>query len=120
MPLSGIFRRLYGKPYSKKALLFVAHFLNNYNLVGSYGLQKLVQGMLPRFQNVSDISNIQEIRKFQINPFYREYARALKVAKLIYAVSAMIYRQPKVTQTNCSLLLDRYALVVRAVCTEYA
>lgn len=63
--------------------MFVAHFLNNYNLVGSYGLQKLVQGMLPRFQNVSDISNIQEIRKFQINPFYREYARALKVAKLI-------------------------------------
>ncbi len=67
----------------KKALLFVAHFLNNYDLVDSYGLQKLVQGMLPRFQNVSDISNIQEIRKFQINPFYREYARALKVAKLI-------------------------------------
>ena len=64
-------------------MLFVAHFLNNYDLVDSYGLQKLVQGMLPRFQNVSDISNIQEIRKFQINPFYREYARALKVAKLI-------------------------------------
>jgi len=61
----------------------VVHFLNNYDLVGSYGLQKMVQRILPHFQNVSDISDIQEIRKFQVNPFYREYARALKVAKLI-------------------------------------
>lgn len=67
----------------KKALLFVAHFLNNYELSDSYELQRIVQSMLPIFQSVSDISDTQEIRKFQVNPFYREYARALKVAKLI-------------------------------------
>lgn len=67
----------------KKALLFVAHFLNNYELSDSYKLQRIVQSMLPIFQSVSDISDTQEIRKFQVNPFYREYARALKVAKLI-------------------------------------
>ena len=44
---------------------------------------RIVQSMLPIFQSVSDISDTQEIRKFQVNPFYREYARALKVAKLI-------------------------------------
>ncbi|WP_072545551.1 5-methylcytosine restriction system specificity protein McrC [Mediterranea massiliensis] len=67
----------------KKTLLFVAHFLNNYELSDSYELQRIVQSMLPIFQSVSDISDTQEIRKFQVNPFYREYARALKVAKLI-------------------------------------
>ncbi len=67
----------------KKNLLFVAHFLNNYELSDSYELQRIVQSMLPIFQSVSDISDTQEIRKFQVNPFYREYARALKVAKLI-------------------------------------
>ena len=56
----------------KKTLLFVAHFLNNYELSDSYELQRIVQSMLPIFQSVSDISDTQEIRKFQVNPFYRE------------------------------------------------
>lgn len=67
----------------KKTLYFVEHYLNNHELSCLADLQMILKGLLPQFRNVADIVSIQEIKQFRVNPLYKEYARALKVARLI-------------------------------------
>ncbi len=67
----------------KKALRFAEHFLSNYDVACADDLRPVVKSLLVSFENVSDITNIQSIKQFRINPLYKEYARTLKVAKLI-------------------------------------
>lgn len=67
----------------KKALCFAKRFLNHHKVVCATDLCEIVNKHLAHFNNVTDTDNIKLIKQFRINPLYREYARALKVAKLL-------------------------------------
>lgn len=67
----------------KKALRFAEHFLKNQDVACGSELNTILKEALQGFGQVSDAVDVQQIKTFRINPLYKEYARALKVAKLI-------------------------------------
>lgn len=67
----------------KKALRFAERFLNHHQVACATDLRGIIKKHLAYFRNVTDTDNIRLIKRFRINPLYREYARALKVSKLI-------------------------------------
>lgn len=68
----------------KKALLFVQRYLSNFSqgTPSSY-LDQTLSYIRPAFEVVSGDISIQEVRSYHKNPFYKEYERALQLAKMI-------------------------------------
>lgn len=68
----------------KKALVFVQRYLPNLSHNGSNSFLDQTLGYIrPAFEEVSDDISIQEVRSYHKNPFYKEYERALQLAKMI-------------------------------------
>lgn len=65
----------------KKALLFVSANLFTHQSFES--LKKTVAFCRPAFTKVSETVNENQVNNFKVNPFFKEYAAALKLAKLI-------------------------------------
>lgn len=65
----------------KKALLFVS--ANLYTHKSFESLKKTIAFCRPAFVKVSETVNENEVNNFEVNPFFKEYAEALKLAKLI-------------------------------------
>ncbi|WOI21623.1 5-methylcytosine restriction system specificity protein McrC [Nonlabens ulvanivorans] len=65
----------------KKALLFVSANLHTHKTFKS--LKKTVAFCRPAFTKVSETVNENQVNNFKVNPFFKEYAAALKLAKLI-------------------------------------
>ena len=65
----------------KKALLFVSANLYSHNSFES--LRKTVAYCRPAFAKVNETVNENQVNNFKVNPFFKEYAAALKLAKLI-------------------------------------
>ena len=65
----------------KKALLFVSANLYTHDTFES--LKKTVAYCRPAFTKVSETVNENQVNNFKVNPFFKEYAEALKLAKLI-------------------------------------
>lgn len=67
----------------KKALKFSLCFLTNYNVSCTEELLPKLRQALSCFAHVSEINNIPQIKRFHVNPIYKEYVRAIKIARLI-------------------------------------
>lgn len=65
----------------KKALHFVSANLFTHESFKS--LRKTVAYCRPAFSKVSEAVNENQVNNFKVNPFFKEYAAALKLAKLI-------------------------------------
>lgn len=65
----------------KKALLFVSANLYTHDTFKP--LRKTIAYCRPAFSNVSETVNENQVNNFKVNPFFKEYAAALKLAKLI-------------------------------------
>lgn len=68
----------------KKALLFVNRFLETHNGVSKYEeLKQITTYCLGAMSSIGEDISFQQLRNFRVNPLYKGYAEALKVAKLI-------------------------------------
>lgn len=67
----------------KKALLFTQTALGNIKGFDTKDLKHLFNYILPAFDSVDPTIDIKKIKDLKPNPFFKEYARALKLAKLI-------------------------------------
>ena len=67
----------------KKALKFSLCFLSNYHVSCTEELLPKLRQALSCFAHVSEINNIPQIKRFHVNPVYKEYARAIRIARLI-------------------------------------
>jgi len=65
----------------KKTLLFVASYLNRY--YKDKAVMSTINYCFSAFENVSDNVDAVLIKKVRINPIYKEYAEAIKLAKMI-------------------------------------
>ena len=65
----------------KKALLFSTKALSVFQMRDKF--QELISYISPAFEIVSDEINVYNIKSFIPNPLYKEYERAIKLAKLI-------------------------------------
>lgn len=68
----------------KKTLVFINRFINIYNDIScSADLKRMTIYCLGAMTTIDDDLPLQTIKQFKINPLYKEYAEALKVAQLI-------------------------------------
>lgn len=68
----------------KKTLAFINRFINIYNDIScSADLKKMTTYCLGAMSTINDDIPLQTIKQFKINPLYKEYTEALKVAQLI-------------------------------------
>ena len=67
----------------KKALLFSKIALANYQTINTDSISELISYINPAFESVSDEIDTDRIKSFKPNPLYKEYERAIKLAKLI-------------------------------------
>ena len=67
----------------KKALVFCKHYLTNVGIKELSDIEHTLQHCLSKFQNVSDDINVKKISQIKINPLFKEYAKAIKVGKII-------------------------------------
>lgn len=68
----------------KKTLLFVQSYLNNHPSLSCISdLKKILSFCLGAMNEVSEFISLRELKHYKVNPLYKEYADALKVAKLI-------------------------------------
>ena len=101
----------------KKALSFAESYIQHYHLKVSDNHTRTIQQAKSLFSEVSDTCFPSEIERFRVNPLFREYARAIGVAKLIlrrfgYDVQR-VERQPNMVPPfwmDMSLLFETYVL----------
>ena len=68
----------------KKTLLFVSKFIDtNPEISCSCKLKQIATYCLGAMTSVGEEIPLQQLKQFNVNPLYKEYAEALKVAKLI-------------------------------------
>lgn len=68
----------------KKTLVFISRFINVYpDLSCSVDLKRILTYCLGAMASIDDELPLQLIKQFKINPLYKDYAEALKVAQLI-------------------------------------
>ena len=67
----------------KKALSFTECYLSRYKLNVPNNLSLVIQQGKKAFAQVKDVCSPTEIERFRVNPLFKEYARAINVAKLI-------------------------------------
>ncbi|WP_075604096.1 McrC family protein [Saccharicrinis aurantiacus] len=83
----------------KKTLLFVASYLNRYyNGKNNKNIRSTINFCLAAFENVSSEVDAVLIKSVRINPIYREYAEALKLARMI--LKRFAYTMSQTTTTN--------------------
>jgi 5-methylcytosine-specific restriction enzyme subunit McrC len=77
--LNGVENRLL-----KRALSFIKMYLPVYTTLNSKAyIQNLFNYISPAFETVVEDVNVNDIRNTKINPFYKEYEEAIKLAKMI-------------------------------------
>lgn len=67
----------------KKALLFAETYIRRYRLKVSDSIERNIHKAKSELSDVSDICSLTEIERFRVNPLFKEYERAIKVAKMI-------------------------------------
>ena len=67
----------------KKALTFSRRFLEGHKFSNHEKVMSLLTKELEAFTNVSEDVPVAQLKSFRVNPLYREYLQALKVAKII-------------------------------------
>lgn len=67
----------------KKALRFSLKYLEGHHFSNHRIALDLLSKELEAFIDVSDEMSIAQIKNYRVNPLYREYAQALKIAKMI-------------------------------------
>ena len=68
----------------KKALLFVNKFIDMHPDINSYkDIKQMTTYCLGAMSSVGDQVPLRQMKQFKVNPLYKEYTEALKVAKLI-------------------------------------
>lgn len=67
----------------KKALLFTQTALGNIKGFDTKYLKHIFHYIFPAFDNVESTIDIKKVKELKPNPFFKEYERALKLAKLI-------------------------------------
>jgi len=67
----------------KKALSFADAYIKRYGLKVSEAMEWNLHKAKSLLMNVSDSCSTYDIERFRVNPLFKEYARAIKVAKLI-------------------------------------
>jgi 5-methylcytosine-specific restriction enzyme subunit McrC len=68
----------------KKTLTFIKRYLGNYKSLGSDAyLEETFNFIQPAFEGVSEEVQLHEIKHFKFNPFYKNYEKAIELAKLI-------------------------------------
>ena len=67
----------------KKALTFADKYLSAHSESEKSELKQLLRSILPYFEEVSDDISIQAIKQHKVNPLFREYSEALKVARML-------------------------------------
>ena len=100
----------------KKTLLFAGSFINKCKL--SHKTQTIYNFCMSAFDGVSDDINATMIKRIRINPVFKEYAEALKLAKLIlkrfaYSISETTRQDKRKTPPfwiDMSLLFELYVL----------
>ncbi|QZT37868.1 McrC family protein [Halosquirtibacter xylanolyticus] len=100
----------------KKTLLFTGSYINKCKL--NYKTQTIYNFCMSAFDGVSDDIDAIMIKRIRINPVYKEYAEALKLAKLIlkrfaYSISETNKHAKKKTPPfwiDMSLLFELYVL----------
>jgi 5-methylcytosine-specific restriction enzyme subunit McrC len=68
----------------KKTLTFIRRYLATYKSLGSDAyFQETFNFIQPAFEEVSEEVQLHEIKHFKFNPFYKNYEKAIELAKLI-------------------------------------
>jgi 5-methylcytosine-specific restriction enzyme subunit McrC len=68
----------------KKTLTFIRRYLGTYKSLGSDAyFQETFNFVQPAFEEVSEEVQLHEIKHFKFNPFYKNYEKAIELAKLI-------------------------------------
>jgi len=68
----------------KKTLTFIRRYLGTYKSLGSDAyFQETFNFIQPAFEEVSEEVQLHEIKHFKFNPFYKNYEKAIELAKLI-------------------------------------
>lgn len=67
----------------KRVLIFINSYLSHNKVTCSEELKDITSYCLGAFSAVGDNVSIQQIKQLKITPLYREYASALKVAKIV-------------------------------------
>lgn len=67
----------------KKALLFAETYIQRYKLSVSKNIEHTILQAKSLLTDVGDIHSVAEIERFRINPLFKEYSRAIHVAKLV-------------------------------------
>lgn len=101
----------------KKALIFAEKYIQRYNFKISKDQKQTIQKAKTLFADISDKCNQAEIERFRINPLFKEYSRAISVAKTIlrrfgYDIQATEKNSKKVPPfwIDMSLLFETYVL----------
>ncbi len=103
----------------KKALVFIQRYLSGIPHIGSTEyITQTLNYILPAFENIESEVNVNEIRNFKANVFYKEYDEAIRIAKLIlkkfgYNISNTIQDSKVNTPPfwiNMATLFELYAL----------
>lgn len=68
----------------KKTLTFIRRYLGTYKSLGSDAyFEETFNFIQPAFEGVSEEVQLHEIKHFKFNPFYKNYEKAIELAKLI-------------------------------------
>jgi 5-methylcytosine-specific restriction enzyme subunit McrC len=85
----------------KKAFVFAAAYMDNYRKVFKYSFDHvgyLINYCRPAFNMVSEDVNINDVKNYKPNPFFKEYSEGIHLGKLIlkrysYSISNIIKEQ---------------------------
>lgn len=67
----------------KKALQYTLQYLKSHQVSSSRSLLQVAHRCWPLFAEVGDNITSHDVQHYRVNPLYRDYAEALKVAKLL-------------------------------------
>lgn len=103
----------------KKALRFSIWYLGGHRFSNHEIVMSMLKSEIESFVNVSEEVSITQLKSFRVNPLYREYAQALKLAKMIlrrfsYDISKVEYDNAEHLTPpfwiNMPLLFELYVL----------
>lgn len=78
--------------FLNKVFIFCTNYVENHNIYfkGKNDIYWFINYIRPSFEHIGTDSNLQEIRNYKHNPFFKEYKEAIKIGQQILKDSLTI------------------------------
>jgi hypothetical protein len=86
--------------FLNKVFIFCTNYVENHNIYfkGKNDISWFINYIRPSFEHIGTDINLQEIRNYKHNPFFKEYKEAIKIGQQILKDSLTI--SPKLQKKN--------------------